>query len=70
MASIKCAVEKESVHKAAEPYNVPRSTLHDRVSGKTHQDARSGHQPYLTVEEEEELTSFPFKLPKLVMPIL
>ena len=54
------AVEKGtvSVRKAAELYNVPRSTLHDKASGKTAEDARSGPQPYLSPEEEEELTSF------------
>jgi transposase len=54
------AIEKRetSVRKAAELYGVPRSTLHDKVSGKTAEDARSGPQSYLSLEEEEELTSF------------
>ena len=65
------AVEKGmvSVHKAAELYNVPHSTLHDKASGKTVEDARSGPQPYLSPEEEEELTSF-LLLPKSFIPIL
>ena len=63
------AVEKgESVLKAAEVYNAPCSTLHDRVSGKTAQDARSGPQPYLTLEEEEELTSFLLQAAKIGYP--
>ena len=53
------AVDKgESVRRAAELYNVPRSTLHDRVSGKVMHGARSGPQPYLSIEEEEALTNF------------
>lgn len=63
------AVEKgESVRKAAELYNVPRSTLHDRLSGKTAEDARSGLQPYLSPEEEEELTSFLLQASKIGYP--
>ena len=53
------ACEKgESVRRAAAMYGVPKSTLHDHVSGKVLVGAKSGHDPYLTVEEEEELASF------------
>ena len=64
------AVEKGtvSVRKAAELYNVPRSTLHDKASGKTAEDARSGPQPYLSPEEEEELTSFLLQAAKIGYP--
>ena len=63
------AVEKgESVRKAAELYNVPRSTLHDRVSGKTAKDARYGPQLYLTLEEEEELTRVLLQAAKIGYP--
>jgi len=50
------AVEKgESVRRAAEMFNVPKSTLHDHVTGKVMFGARSGPDPYLSMEEEEEL---------------
>ena len=63
------AVEKGvSVRKAAELYNVPRSTLHDKANGKTAEDARSGPQPYLSPEEEEELTSFLLQAAKIGYP--
>lgn len=47
-----------SVRRAAEMYNVLKSTLHDHVEGKISFGARSrsGPSPYLTTEEE--LASF------------
>lgn len=54
------AVERgtASLRKSAEMYKIPLSTLHDHVSGKVAYGARSGPNPYLTNEEEEELASF------------
>ena len=46
------------LRRAAVLYNIPRSTLHDHVSGKVEFQARSGPDPYLSVEEEEELCNF------------
>ena len=46
-----------SIRDAARMYKVARSTLHDRVSGKTRGDL-PGPKPYLTSLEEEELASF------------
>lgn len=46
------------LRRAAELYNIPKSTLHDHVSGKVEFQARSGPDPYLSVEEEEELCNF------------
>ena len=43
---------KMSVRKAAEEYGVPRSTLHDRVTGKVALKAKSGPKKYLSDEEE------------------
>ena len=40
-------VGRMSVHKAAEEHGVPRSTLHDRVTGKAAPNARSGAKRYL-----------------------
>ena len=47
-----------SIRRAAEVYDVPRSTLHDRVSGKVNFGSRSGPDKYLTDEEEEEMVCF------------
>ncbi len=43
-----------SVRRAAEEYRIPRSTLHDRISGKVAFGARSGPPAYLTQETELE----------------
>ena len=46
------------IRQACEIFSVPKSSLHDRVSGKVDCKARSGPTPYLSFEEEEELVSF------------
>ena len=46
MAGALSAVEKgESVHRAAEMYNIPKSTLSDCITGKVKLGARSGPPP-------------------------
>ena len=57
-----------SIRKAAEMYGIPRSTLHDHVSGRIKYGARSGPSPYLTTEEEEELASFLLQSAKIGYP--
>ena len=52
------AAGKMCVQKAAEEYGVPKSTLHDRVSGKVALNARSGRKKLLTDEEEASLIEF------------
>jgi len=54
------SVEHEgiSLRRAAEMYGIPRSTLHDHVSGRIEHGALPGPNPYLTREEEEELIAF------------
>ena len=47
-----------SVRCAAEVYCIPKSTLHDRISGKVVQGASSGPEPYLNVTKETELIQF------------
>ena len=47
-----------SVRRAAEEYDIPKSTLHDRVSGRVLTGMRSGLLRYLSDEEEKELESF------------
>ena len=46
------------MRRAAEEYQVPRSTLHDRVSGRVQHGVTSGPPRYLSDEEEEELSEF------------
>ena len=47
-----------SVRLAALHYNVPRSTLGDRVSGRVIPGSTSGPPTYLTASEERELVQF------------
>ena len=47
-----------TVRRAAEEYGIPKSTLHDRLSGKHLPGFRSGPERYLTDEEESELEEF------------
>ena len=47
-----------SIRKVSDMYGIPRSTLHDHVSGKVAYGAKCGPDPYLDLEEEEELASF------------
>ena len=47
-----------SVRRAAEQFNIPKSTLGDRVSGRVLPGALSGRQRYLTQSEESELYKF------------
>ena len=47
-----------SVRRAAIEYNVPKSTLHDRVSRTVVPGAVSGAPKYLTDDEEEEVVCF------------
>ncbi len=47
-----------TVRRAAEEYDIPKSTLHDRVSGRVLVGASSGPPKYLTDEEEVELEVF------------
>ena len=46
-----------SIRGTDESYGIPKSTLHDRVSGKVVFGAKSGPPAYLN-EEEEEIVSF------------
>ena len=50
--AVKAVEEGTFVRKAAEKFIVPRSSLHDRVTGRVHFEARSGPSSYLLYEEE------------------
>ena len=43
---------------AAALHGVPLSTLKDRLSGCVIHGQKSGHKPYLTKQEEKELTDY------------
>ena len=47
-----------SIRKVGEMHSIPKSTLHDYVSGKVTYRAKCGPEPYLDLEEEEKLASF------------
>ena len=49
---------KLSVSRAAKVYGVPKSTLHDRVSGRVSHGHKPGPKPYLSVAEEKEFANF------------
>ena len=68
MESAIAAVQKGvSLRRAAEMYSIPRSTLHDHVSGKVKEFGKQGPKPYLTIEEEE-LASFLVRCAKIGYP--
>ena len=50
--------QKLSIRRAAVQYNVPRSTLHDHLSGKAPFGSISRPEHYLTDQEESELVNF------------
>ena len=59
MVQAMAAVEQgESLRQASQMFNVPRSTLHDRVIGKVQHGKKSGPSTYLSYAEEEELAIF------------
>ena len=47
-----------SVREAAEQYNIPKSTIYDRLSGKVLPNMSCGAPKYLTDNEERELATF------------
>ena len=49
---------KMGVNRAALEFNVPRTTLKDRISGRVIHGSNMGPKTYLTHEEEKELVDF------------
>ena len=47
-----------SIKRAAEEHGVPRSTLHDRITGRIIHGKKPGPEPYLNKEEEKDLANF------------
>ena len=68
-AAIRAVVQDNiSVRRASELYNIPRSTLADRITGRVLPGAKSGPPKVLTDEEEEELVSFLCRLSDIGYP--
>ena len=51
------AFEGQAIRRALN-YGIPKSTLHDKISGRATIGAKSGPAPYLSPDEEDELVSF------------
>ena len=67
--AVRCVVEEGvPIRRVAEMYNVPKSTLGDRVSGKVCINAKPGPSMYLTQFEEDELTSFLIRCSEIGFP--
>ena len=49
---------KMSIREAATRYNIPKSTLGDRITGRVQHGALSGPKSYLSSQEESELATF------------
>ena len=64
----KAVEEGMPLRQAAEIFFVPKSSLHDRVTGKVDFGARSGSRTYLSYEEEEEIASFLIQTAKIGYP--
>ena len=56
--AVKAVTDGSSIRRAAEEYDVPRSTLGDRISGHVVPGSTSGPPKYLSAQEEEELVQF------------
>ena len=46
------------VNQAARVHSIPNTILKDRLAGRVKHGKRSGPEPYLTPQEEEELAAF------------
>ena len=44
-----------SLNGAARKYNLPRSTLFDKLKGRTPRERKIGHAPFLSSEEENDI---------------
>jgi len=56
---------KPMIGKIAQKYKVPKTTLHDRISGQVKHGTKPGPQPYLQANEEEVLVDHSIKVPKV-----
>ena len=58
LLALKAVEEGVSVSKAAQDFDVPRSTLYDRVSGGVVHGVKPGPEPYLSQTEKKELGGY------------
>ena len=58
LGAMKAVAQGLPVYKASQDYGVPKSTLHDRVSGKVVHGVNPGPKPWLSRGEEKELGSY------------
>ena len=66
--AIQAVTDGMSIRQAAEEFNLPKSTLGDRISGWTMHGAKSGRSKYLTDEEEDILIKFLLKCAAIGYP--
>ena len=58
LAAMMAVRDGTPIYRAAKLHGVPRSTLHDRISGKVKHGTKPGPKPYLSNAEETELSNF------------
>ena len=58
LAAIEAVKNGTAVLRAAREHGVPRTTLHDRISGRVVHGTKPGPRPYLAAAEEKELSLF------------
>lgn len=66
--AMRAVEEGVSIRRASEMYNVPKSSLYDRVSGKVQHGCRPGPSSYLSIEEEDELVHFLIRCSQIGYP--
>ena len=57
-AAFEAVEQGKAVNRASQDFNVPRSTLYDRVSGRVVHGVNPGPKPYLDQPEEKELSNY------------
>ena len=58
IAAISAVKSGVPVKRAAEEHGVPRTTVRNRLSGRVVHGTKPGPKPYLSNDEEKELSSF------------
>ena len=58
LSAIQSVRDGTPMYQAARMHGVPRSTLHDRISGRVKHGTNPGPKPYLNKAEETELSDF------------
>ena len=56
--SMKAVKKGSNIERTAEEYAVPRTTLQDCILGNVEHGKKPGPEPYLKVEEKEDLAKF------------